>query len=107
MILMTARSDMIDDEISSVFWTSATFVSGLMAVYVLIHAIVYINGAYQSCKQYRNELIKYMQATGLSKLSFKTIHCALHLQYLLPIEKLNEISHYRHFVQLAKIVLLV
>lgn len=35
-----------------------------MVLYTLVHAIIYVNGAWQTCAQYRNELIKYMQATG-------------------------------------------
>lgn len=65
--MMTARSevDVIgDDEVSPHYWIPATFASGFMVFYSLIHAIIYIDGAWQSCRQYRNELIKYMHATG-------------------------------------------
>lgn len=64
MIIMTAQSEIDDNEISSKYWTVAAIVSGFMILYTLIHAIIYIDGAWQSCKQYRNELIKYMHATG-------------------------------------------
>lgn len=64
MIIMTARSEIEDDGISPVYWRTATFVSGFMIFFTLIHVIIYIDGAWQSCRQYRNELIKYLHATG-------------------------------------------
>lgn len=64
MIVMTARSEIEEDEVSPHYWVPATFASGLMVLYALVHAIIYIDGAWQSCRQYRNELIKHMQATG-------------------------------------------
>lgn len=64
MIMMTARSEVDEDEVSPHYWIPATFASGFMVIYSLVHAIVYVDGAWQSCRQYRNELIKYMQATG-------------------------------------------
>lgn len=62
--MMTARSEIDDDEILLSYWIPASFVSGFMVLYTLVHSIVYIDGAWQSCSQYRNELIKYMQSTG-------------------------------------------
>lgn len=51
---MTTRSEMDEDEVpSNVYWIPATFVSGFLVLYTLIHAIVYIDGSYQSCRQYR------------------------------------------------------
>lgn len=64
MIVMTARQEIDEDEVSPHYWIPATFASGLMVLYALVHAIIYIDGAWQSCRQYRNELIKYMHATG-------------------------------------------
>lgn len=64
MIMMTARSEVDEDEVSPHYWIPATFASGLMVIYSLVYAIVYIDGTWQSCRQYRNELIKHMQATG-------------------------------------------
>lgn len=64
MIMMTARSEVDEDDISSAYWTTVAFVSGFMILYTLIHVIIYVDGAWQSCRQYRNELIKYMHATG-------------------------------------------
>lgn len=61
---MTARSEADEHDVSSNIWVPATFVSGFMSLYTLIHVIVYIDGVWQSCRQYRNELIKYMHATG-------------------------------------------
>lgn len=64
MIIMTAQSEVDEDGISPKYWLVATAVSGFMILYTLIHVIIYIDGAWQSCRQYRNELIKYMHATG-------------------------------------------
>lgn len=64
MIIMTAQSEIDDNEISSTYWTVAAMVSGFMILYTLIHAIIYIDGAWESCKQYRNELVKHMSGTG-------------------------------------------
>lgn len=65
MIVMNARSEVTDDdEVSPHYWIPSTFASGLMVLYTLVHAILYIDGAWQSCRQYRLELIKYMHATG-------------------------------------------
>lgn len=64
MIIMTTHSELDDDEISERYWISAAFTSGFMVLYTLAHAIIYIDGVWQSCRQYRNELIKYMHATG-------------------------------------------
>lgn len=61
---MTTHSEMEDDEVTTGYWTPAAFISGFMTIYTLIHAVVYVDGAWQSCRQYRNELIKYMHATG-------------------------------------------
>lgn len=64
MIIMTTRSEVDDDEISPGYWIPSTFVSGFMVLYCLVHAIVYIEGAWQSCHEYRIELIKHMSAHG-------------------------------------------
>lgn len=64
VIVMTARSEITDDEISPQYWIPATIASGIMVLFSLIHAVMYIDGAWQSCRQYKNELIKYMHATG-------------------------------------------
>lgn len=64
MIIMTTRSEIDDDEISPGYWIPATFVSGILVIYSLIYAIIYIDGAWQSCHQYRNQLIKQMNAFG-------------------------------------------
>lgn len=64
MIIMTARSEVDEDEISPHYWIPSVFAAGFMVLYTMIHAIIYIDGAWQTCRQYRNELIKYMHATG-------------------------------------------
>lgn len=64
MIIMTAQSEVDEDGISPKYWLVTSVVSGFMILYTLIHVIIYIDGAWQSCHQYRNELIKYMHATG-------------------------------------------
>lgn len=60
---MTAQSE-VDNGISLGYWTPAAFISGFMAFYSLIHAIAYVDGAWHTCKQYRNEIIKHISATG-------------------------------------------
>lgn len=71
MILMTARSEVDDNEISSGYWITSASISGFMILYTLIHVIIYIDGAWQSCRQYRNELVKYMNASGTLVLAVK------------------------------------
>lgn len=61
---MTSRSEVDDNDVSPQFWIPASIASGFMVLYSLVHAILYIDGAWQSCRQYKNELIKYMHATG-------------------------------------------
>lgn len=61
---MTARSQIDENEISSGYWITAASISAFMILYSLVHVIIYIDGAWQSCRQYRNELIKHMQVTG-------------------------------------------
>lgn len=64
MIVMTARSDVDENEVSPQYWVPATMGAGVMVIYSLIHAIMFVAGMWQSCYQYRSELIKHMQATG-------------------------------------------
>lgn len=64
MIVITARSEMNDNEVDQNVWFPSAFISGFMFLYTLVFAVIYIDGVWQSCRQYRNELIKYMQATG-------------------------------------------
>ncbi|XP_031639702.1 uncharacterized protein LOC116351708, partial [Contarinia nasturtii] len=64
IIMTTTRSSPTEDEIPSGYWIPAAFTSGFFVLYSLIFTIVYIDGAWTSCRQYRNELIKYMHATG-------------------------------------------
>lgn len=69
VIVMTARSDVDDHDISLQYWIPASIASGFMVIWSLVHAIMYLDGYLQSCRQYRNELIKYMHATMQSRLS--------------------------------------
>lgn len=64
MIVVTARSDADEHDISPQYWIPASIASGFMVIWSLVHAIMYLDGYLQSCRQYRNELIKYMHATG-------------------------------------------
>lgn len=45
MIVMTARSEVDEDEVSPHYWIPATFASGLMVLFTLVHAIIYVDGA--------------------------------------------------------------
>lgn len=61
---MTTQADVTDNGISPNFWVPASIISIIMLIFTLIYASLYLNGFLQSCRQYRNELIKYMRATG-------------------------------------------
>ncbi|EAA14524.3 uncharacterized protein LOC120900696 [Anopheles arabiensis] len=64
VILMTTKTDVEEDDISPYYWIPASVIGSLMAVLTLVHAAMYLDGFLTTCKQQRNELIKYMQANG-------------------------------------------
>lgn len=64
IIVMTSRAEVSDNGISPNYWVPAAIISIVMFIFTLIYASLYLNGFLQSCRQYRNELIKYMRATG-------------------------------------------
>lgn len=61
---MTTKSEVNDNGISPNYWVPASIISIIMLIFTLIYASLYLNGYLQSCRQYRNELVKYMHATG-------------------------------------------
>lgn len=61
---MTTRTELTDDSVSPYYWIPASTVSVIMTIYTIVHASIYTDGFLRSCKQYRYELTKYMQATG-------------------------------------------
>lgn len=61
---MTTKTDVEEDDISPYYWIPASVIGSLMAVLTLVHAAMYLDGFLTTCKQQRNELIKYMQANG-------------------------------------------
>lgn len=63
---MTARSEAgsPDNDVSPYFWVPAACFAAFMFVYVLVHAAMLTDGFLQSCRQYRNELLKHMRASG-------------------------------------------
>lgn len=65
VVVMTTKTDVTDDDdISPYYWIPVSIIGSFMALYTLVHAAMYLDGFLYSCKQYRNELIKYMQASG-------------------------------------------
>lgn len=64
IITMTTRTELTEDSVSPYYWIPASTVSVIMAIYTIVHASIYTDGFLRSCKQYRYELTKYMQATG-------------------------------------------
>lgn len=64
IIVMTSRAEVTDNAISPNYWVPAAFISIIMLIFTLIYASLYLYGFLQSCRQYRNELIKFMRATG-------------------------------------------
>lgn len=64
IILMTTRSEITDNDVSPYFWIPASVAAGIMILYTVVHAGMYLDGFLQSCRQYRNELIKYTFASG-------------------------------------------
>lgn len=64
---MTARSEVSandGNDVSPYYWIPAAIASGIMCLYVIVHASMLLDGFLYSCRQYRNELIKYMRASG-------------------------------------------
>lgn len=64
LVVMTSRSEDSLDDISPYYWTPLGIMGVIMSIYMLVHASIYTDGYLTSCKQYRTELVKYMQATG-------------------------------------------
>lgn len=64
VIVMTTRTELTEDTVSPYYWIPASTISVLMAIYTIVHASIFTDGFLRSCKQYRYELTKYMQATG-------------------------------------------
>lgn len=61
---MTTRSEVRDDSISPYYWIPTSVIGSIFIIYSLVHAAMLTIGFMRTCKQYRNELIKYMHATG-------------------------------------------
>lgn len=65
IIVMTSRTELSNNnEVSPNYWIPSCVNSCLMLIFTLVHASMYMDGFLQSCRQYRNELIKYTHATG-------------------------------------------
>lgn len=62
--VITIQSDESLDDISPYYWTPLAIVAVVMSIYMLLHASFYTFGYYWSCKEYKHELVKYIQATG-------------------------------------------
>lgn len=63
MIVIT-HSELEEDEISQSYWISSAFASGFLVLFTLTHSIIYIDGVWQTCRQYRNEIIKHTNANS-------------------------------------------
>lgn len=64
IIVMTSRTEMTGSEISPYWWIPASVAAIIMFIYTLVHASMFLDGFLQSCRQYRNEIVKYVHATG-------------------------------------------
>lgn len=63
-IVMIAQSEDQFDDISPYYWVPLGIIATFMSIYMLVHASIYTAGYEISCRQYRQEIVKYMQATG-------------------------------------------
>jgi hypothetical protein len=62
---MTTRSELEDSSgISPGYWIPNAVLSSVLCLYTLIHASLYLDGFLRTCRQYRSELLKYMNAAG-------------------------------------------
>jgi hypothetical protein len=52
------------DTVSPYFWMPAIFISIIMCIYSIVHAIIVTDGLFYTCKQYRNRIVKYTHASG-------------------------------------------
>lgn len=50
--------------ISPYYWMPATLTAVIMLIYSLVHAIIITAGFHDTCKQYRNRIVKYTHASG-------------------------------------------
>lgn len=64
LTMITAKSEDSMEDISPYYWTPLGILGVVMAVYMLVHASFYTDGYVRTCKQYRQEISKYTQATG-------------------------------------------
>lgn len=64
IMTLTIEQEMVQDGISPYYWTPAASISAVMIIYTLVHAIMLSDGFFKTCKQYRNEVVKNVHATG-------------------------------------------
>lgn len=64
IIVMTTEAELAEDDISPYYWTPVAVIAGFFTIYTLVHAIMLTDGFFKTCKQYRYELVKHIQAGG-------------------------------------------
>ncbi|CRL08159.1 CLUMA_CG020955, isoform A [Clunio marinus] len=62
---LTVEEDIVEEnDISPYYWTPVTIIAIIMVFYTLSHAVTVSDGFRSTCKQYRNTVVKYIQAQG-------------------------------------------
>lgn len=65
VIQLTVEQEMgQEDDVSPYFWTPAMIIGIIIAIYSLVHAILMLDGFLSTCKQYRNRVLKHINAIG-------------------------------------------
>ena len=64
IMTLTIEQETVHDGISPYYWTPAAGISAFMIIYTLVHAIMLSDGFFKTCKQYRNEVVKNVRASG-------------------------------------------
>jgi len=65
VIQLTVEQEMAQvDDVSPYFWTPAMIIGIIIAIYSLVHAILMLDGFLSTCKQYRNRVLKHINAIG-------------------------------------------
>jgi len=62
--LTVEQEEQKQNDVSPYFWSPASIVAIVMIIYTLVHSIMLTDGYLSTCKQYRNRVIKYINANG-------------------------------------------
>lgn len=61
---MTSRSEMTEEGVSPYYWIPSAVLGSIICIFTLVYASMYTAGFVRTCNQYRQELVKYMHASG-------------------------------------------